>query len=1503
VVATATDGSGYSINANPSATGSVTIALTTSSGKSLSVPQNAGNGSAKTTDRNGNEISTDGSGNFYDTLSSTAATLVVSGTGTVSSPQKFTYTTSTGGSAYYQVNYTNYTVATNFGISGITEYKSAAAVPLVTGVELPDTSQYTFTYETTPGTCAPYSGTTCVTARLKTVTLPTGGMITYTYSGGYDGIFSDGSAAGLMRQTPDGTWTYNRTLGTGSNVGASATLITAPMLSYETNSDQTIEQFQGIYPTQTDVYQGTAPSFSSVPISQGSLQTSGLLQETQTCYNGSANPCTAAPITAAISQRTVATNVAGGTGNLWSEHTDQYNAYGLQTLSEDYDFAATAPGPVLQQTTTSYAALGGSLNAFVQTVEVLNAAGTIQSRQDTTYDQYGSGMGCVTGAPQHDDTDFGCSFTARGNATSVTTYTNPSAPSGGITKNFTYDSTGNLLTAQVNCCELKTWTYLPSTSYAYATSVTSGSSSPQMTTTSTYDLHMGLVLTTTDPNSLTTTMTYDKMGRPLTTAVGTNPATVYTYSDTTSPWTALVCSPVQGTATACQKTVMDSQGRTATIQLLDASSNLYSATDTKYDSWGRAYRVSNPYTGSAAYWTQTNTDALGRTVKSTLQDGSVGASSYTNNTVTTTDPAGKQREGVFDGLGRLTTVYEPDPTNGNSLTLQTSYTYNVFNQLTQVTQGSQTRTYVYDALARLNSSTTPEAGAICLGTYSGSTCQANGYDGWNNLLYRTDARGVVTNYMYDTLNRLVGITYPTVPSGVTPMPNVCEANGATSNNANVCLNYGTSATSYNNGLPMSMTDGSGSESYTYNSLEQISQLQKVIGTTTYTSSYAYNYADELTQITYPSGRVVAQTFDAIGRVCAVGASGSTCSTGTTYATGYTYNAAQQPTAFNYGNTVAASFGYSPDRLQLTSLSYAKSGTSLFALAYSYGTSGSNDGLTSSITDSVQPGRSVSYTYDSLARLSTALTTGSTAYPQWGLSWTYDRYANRTVQRVTAGTGVPSNTVTISASTNQITGSPYTYDASGNMTNDGLNTLVYDAENRTTSATNGSSSGAYTYDGGGLRIKKVAGSIATVYVFSGTKVIAEYDNGAAPTAPSREYVYSGTTLLAKFDSTGTHYYHKDVLSNRVVTDSGGNVYEQLGHYPYGESWYNASNDKLFFTSYERDSESGNDYAQARYYVSRLGRFSSTDPLAGNTGDPQSLNRYVYGRDLPVILVDPSGQDGDCPQETRRKRWIDREDFGGGMVLFPSEMEEIFAAQDPTGICGGGGGGDVGGGDDPPTVDNGNPPIPPPEPESGCPPGADSCVTVSGTDPLADCAGNIGACMASIDEELVTGSGGGNSALGLLKLALQKANCAALLGGSAKAAQLLAHFNGTTMVSPNTKYSDQNTAQAQNVLYGPQQQNPGGATTPVPDGGNFQNGNWATTGGFTTYFGNVASGYSPSAQATVLVHEFMHAGSTGSTIETAAIDMVTPNVPGQQKSNITANIYQIQKNCGTALPPGY
>lgn len=76
-----------------------------------------------------------------------------------------------------------------------------------------------------------------------------------------------------------------------------------------------------------------------------------------------------------------------------------------------------------------------------------------------------------------------------------------------------------------------------------------------------------------------------------------------------------------------------------------------------------------------------------------------------------------------------------------------------------------------------------------------------------------------------------------------------------------------------------------------------------------------------------------------------------------------------------------------------------------------------------ITDSVDNGRSVSYTYDALARITAAITVGSANYPQWGLSWTYDAYGNRLAQTVTAGSA-PANLVAVSAATNRITTTGY-----------------------------------------------------------------------------------------------------------------------------------------------------------------------------------------------------------------------------------------------------------------------------------------------------------------------------------------------------------------------------------------------------------------------------------------------------------------------------------------------
>jgi RHS repeat-associated protein len=349
----------------------------------------------------------------------------------------------------------------------------------------------------------------------------------------------------------------------------------------------------------------------------------------------------------------------------------------------------------------------------------------------------------------------------------------------------------------------------------------------------------------------------------------------------------------------------------------------------------------------------------------------------------------------------------------------------------------------------------------------------------------------------------------------------------------------------------------------------------------------------------------------------------------------------------------------------------------------------------SITDNVDGGRTASYTYDALYRLNSAETNGSTGYPQWGMSWVYDRYGNRTQQNWVAGS-VPTNSLTISASTNRISsGSGFGYDANGNMTGDGINALTYDSENHALTSSGTGGTAQYVYDGKGMRVEKCLSSCGspttyTVYIFGGSQVIAEYDNGASVTSPSREYLYNGSQLMATINSSGMEYHIPDQLSVRATTNSSGSEIGQQGHFPYGESWYASSTTTDWqFTTYERDAESGSDFAQARYDVNRLGRFSSPDPVAGDIGDPQSLNRYSYVRNRPLDFVDPTGMYGCGAADNWKRATEDRGSGGGPSADDPdSELAPQSGCGDPScysmtmedtipcgllGVGGGGGGG--------------------------------------------------------------------------------------------------------------------------------------------------------------------------------------------------------------------------------------
>src|SRR5207249_10749793 len=64
---------------------------------------------------------------------------------------------------------------------------------------------------------------------------------------------------------------------------------------------------------------------------------------------------------------------------------------------------------------------------------------------------------------------------------------------------------------------------------------------------------------------------------------------------------------------------------------------------------------------------------------------------------------------------------------------------------------------------------------------------------------------------------------------------------------------------------------------------------------------------------------------------------------------------------------------------------------------------------------------------------------------------------------------------------------------------------------------------------------------------------------------------------------------------------------------------------YFTGKERDAETNLDFFEARYFSAAQGRFMSPDPLGGHIEDPQTLNRYVYVRNNPSNLTDPTGLD--------------------------------------------------------------------------------------------------------------------------------------------------------------------------------------------------------------------------------------------------------------------------------------
>jgi RHS repeat-associated protein len=327
-----------------------------------------------------------------------------------------------------------------------------------------------------------------------------------------------------------------------------------------------------------------------------------------------------------------------------------------------------------------------------------------------------------------------------------------------------------------------------------------------------------------------------------------------------------------------------------------------------------------------------------------------------------------------------------------------------------------------------------------------------------------------------------------------------------------------------------------------------------------------------------------------------------------------------------------------------------------AYSYSIPTSGgyAGNGNLLNATDSVTGGWI--YTYDNLNRL-TAATGASGSYNGTigvsgiTLGWTYDSFGNRLLQS-SSSANLPSYTANYSPSNNRLTSTSQapggvTYDNAGNVTADGVNTYLYDAEGRVCAVFSRISGYTqYLYDAEGNRVAK--GSINTlscnlsnnaftlsksyIYGAKGELLTEMGANGAW----DHSNVYADGRLLATYRDSNTYFAFADWLGSKRAQLSAAGSLQTYGSLPFGDdltppapsSTTTTDAAEQHFTGKERDAESGLDYFGARYYASSMGRFTSPDPGKINPKhllNPQKWNKYAYVLNNPLSMIDPDGME--------------------------------------------------------------------------------------------------------------------------------------------------------------------------------------------------------------------------------------------------------------------------------------
>lgn len=511
-----------------------------------------------------------------------------------------------------------------------------------------------------------------------------------------------------------------------------------------------------------------------------------------------------------------------------------------------------------------------------------------------------------------------------------------------------------------------------------------------------------------------------------------------------------------------------------------------------------------------------------------------------NRVVYVKDALGRETKQVFDEAGNLwkvtdakhhTTVYEYDKddrrvkTTYHDATFETT-AYDGFGQVVAKTdQASRTTRFRYDAAGRLvkvidaaDKETTYGYETDKVGRRTKRTLPEGMSELFTyedgRLKTRTDFNGKTTTYGFDELNRLVTKT-PDASFGLAPVTYTYTAAGRRE----------------------TMTDATGVTTYTYDARDRLLTKQAPQGTLTYTYDKLGNL--KTVRSSNAEGVSVDYGYDELSRLSAV----TDNRLAENNVTSYTYDEVGNLDSYTYGNGVKSAYTYN-DLNRLTNLTMSKAAATLSSYAYTLGAAGNRESVTEA------GGRKAVYTYDALYRLEGETVTGDAQGVNGAVGYDYDDAGNR-LARTSTLPGVAAQKFTYDKN-DRLTSD--TYDANGSTKQSGGVAYVYDWENRLSSVGDGAVT--YQYDGDGNRVAKTVGGVTTTYLvdansLTGYAQVAEELQGGQVV---RQYTY-GHDLVSQRQLLGgqwslSYYGYDGHGSVRTLTDAAGAVTDTYTYDAFG-----------------------------------------------------------------------------------------------------------------------------------------------------------------------------------------------------------------------------------------------------------------------------------------------------------------------------------------------------------------